>query len=244
MKYYEMHELVYQDLEQKGFVSWDKHTDLASFASISMNIYLKRFLNSQNIELKGASVLDLGTGAGNCALFCASQGAKAAGVDVSSTAIKMAIKNAKEMGVAAKFHQKDILELFLNEQFNVVIDSSLLHCLTFPQDRSKFYSTAEKHLLPGGHLFIHTMTQNPDMGGLNDNFFHFDDEILWSLGMERVKSGRKEFKGKSYFPHRKILTEKKLIKEAQIHGFCLIEKQILSEVGHPDTFIGLFQLDK
>jgi 2-polyprenyl-3-methyl-5-hydroxy-6-metoxy-1,4-benzoquinol methylase len=242
-KYHEIHERIYQDLEARGFITWDKHLDFNFLSLTPMNKSLKYFLGNLKLSLSHLSVLDLGTGAGNCALFCASYGAKVLGVDAAPTAIKMALLNATNLAVKADFIVSDVLHLNLEKKFDLVTDSSLLHCLVGEADREKFYSTAKQHLHPGGLLFIHTMTKSSDMGQLiNPQFFYLEDDILWSTGFEEIQTNRKTFKGKSYFPHRTIMKEEHLLNEVEKHGFELMEKIIISEQGQPNTLIGLFRV--
>lgn len=242
-KYYEMHDEVYQKLEAKGFFSWDKHDSAEALLDTTMNKTLKELMDASENSLSKMKVLDLGTGTGNCALFCASHGAQATGVDAALTAINMAKKNAESLKLTVNFLVADILNLKLNQKFNLITDSSLLHCLVGSEDRTNFYSTAKNHLTSNGLLFIHTMTESSDMRKMIDpKFFHFENEVLWSLGMKDIEKGRKEINGQSYFPHRTILSEENLLAETAKHSFKLLHKEVFTQVELPDTFVGLFQL--
>ena len=185
MKYYDMHEQVYKQRQAQNQVSWDGHQELSEALASSMNTTLHKMLLDQGQTLQGLKTLDLGTGTGTCALFCAQHGADALGVDLSKTAVSMAVQNSLELGLSAQFLQADITELNLNEKFDLITDSSLLHCLVGP-DRKKFYDVVKTHLNPNGKLFIHTMIQSLDMSGMIDeDFFTFKDDILWSRDFQR-----------------------------------------------------------
>lgn len=242
MKYYEMHDQVYRNLDEKGFISWDKHQDLGAFLSTSMNNALKYFFEQLGLSFNQINILDLGTGAGNCALFCAINGSHVVGVDVSTTALQIANRNAEELKVKASFIQADILDFNLNQKFDLIIDSSLLHCLIGIQDRSRFYSVVKSHLSNDGLLFIHTMTESSDMADLTkSDLFYLEEEILWSLGIKQIECGRKDFNGKSYFPHRTIMKKENLLKEVCGHGFELVKELTLNQARQPDTFIAIFR---
>ena len=164
------------------------------------------------------------------------------GVDASATAVQMAERNAKELKVNANFINADILDLNLNQKFDLVIDSSLLHCLVGVSDRSKFYTVAKSHLANNGLLFIHTMIESTNMSDLTQNeHFHLESEILWSLGIAQIKTGRKVFNGKSYFPHRTIMKKENLLKEIADQGFALVKELTLNQAGQCDTFIAILR---
>lgn len=237
MKYYQMHERVYQDLKSKGFLSWDKHPEQDQFLNTGMNTSLKKLIPLANLK-----VLDLGCGAGNCALFCAINGCEVTGVDASATALEMARKNAIALETKAEFIHADVLSLDLNQNFDLITDSSLLHCLVGQTDRSRFYEIVKKHLNPNGRLYIHTMIMSPDISKMVDPaYFLMEDEILWSLGIQEIEEGRKVFNGKSYFPHRSILKEPSLLKEFKLAGFEVITHEIDSTEGQPHTYKALLK---
>jgi cyclopropane fatty-acyl-phospholipid synthase-like methyltransferase len=237
MKYYEMHEPVYQKLQQNGHLTWDKDDKVESLLTSTMNLSLKDHFP----DLKSRTTLDLGTGAGGCALYCASQGAAATGVDLSQTAIIMAQKNALALKLTADFMAADILELKLSKKFDLITDSSLLHCL-IGSDRQKFYETVKTHLKPKGHLYIHTMVESQDMSQMIDpNYFLYEYPIFWSLGFNEITQGRKEFQGKSYFPHRTILSEQDFLLELGTAGFNVVSQKLHDKPQSPGTLTLLAQ---
>lgn len=237
-----MHEKVYQDLKEKGFVSWDKDTDLSALWSHQINRHLKLFLNQQLISFNNLDVLDLGTGTGTCALFCAKEGAKVIGVDISASAIKIAEKNRSLLNLTAEFFVADILLLHFGKKVDLVCESSLLHCLVGNTDRQQFYKIVKQHLKNDGHFFIHTMVKSPDMSSLMNDYFLMEGDILYSLGIAEIVEGRKTFNGKSYFPHRTIKNLSDLKDEINEAGFQIVCSQLVSEKGDPDNFIALLKL--
>jgi hypothetical protein len=52
MTYYELHDIWYQDLVDKGYVSWDREKDLNSINDQSISKELKYFVKEHSIELQ------------------------------------------------------------------------------------------------------------------------------------------------------------------------------------------------
>jgi len=104
-------------------------------------------------ELKG-SVLDIGCGTGENALFLAGRGHEVWGIDFAPTAIEKAKAKAKQRGLKATFRVADALQLQkLGRTFDAVIDSGLFH--TFDDgDRSRFPRSLASVLPPGGRYLM------------------------------------------------------------------------------------------
>lgn len=87
-------------------------------------------------EVRGPTVLDVGCGDGNNAIYLASRGFDVTGVDVSATAIKIAIQQAREANVNATFMTLDALKIgTLYKKFDTIIDFGLFHNLKGDSDR-------------------------------------------------------------------------------------------------------------
>jgi 2-polyprenyl-3-methyl-5-hydroxy-6-metoxy-1,4-benzoquinol methylase len=229
MKYYEMHEIVYQRIKSEGHLSWDESSSFSAMWLHGTNSGLKKHLSEVGVSFQDLNVLDLGTGTGTSALYCAKEGAKCVGVEVSKTAIKIALVNAQTLGLDIEFIVGDILDLHLNRKFNLVVDSTVLHCIVGKKDRQNFYESAKRHLSTDGYLFINTMISQGDMSSrFPKEHFHFEDEVLWSLGISEITE-RKMIDGKSYFAHRTLLTEQNQIEEFKTHGFEIVNHEIVSE---------------
>lgn len=229
MKYYEMHEIVYQRIKNDGHLSWDKSVSFDDMWLHGTNTGLKKHLTEVGLSFKDLHVLDLGTGTGTSALYCAKEGAKCVGVEVSKTAIDIAFKNAQTLGLKIEFIVGDILNLNLNKKFDLVVDSTVLHCIVGANDRKNFYETAKRHLPANGYLFINTMIAQGDMSScFPKEYFHYEDEILWSLGISEITE-RKTIEGKSYFPHRTLLSKENQIEEFKTNGFVIVNSQIVTD---------------
>jgi SAM-dependent methyltransferase len=100
------------------------------------------------------SVLDIGCGTGENALFFAGRGCAVTGVDYLDPPIAVAKQKAAERGLAATFLVADALKLRdWTERFDSVIDSGLFH--VFADDgRAQYVQGLRTVLKPGGRLFL------------------------------------------------------------------------------------------
>jgi 2-polyprenyl-3-methyl-5-hydroxy-6-metoxy-1,4-benzoquinol methylase len=238
MKYYEMHEEVYKDLKDKGYVSWDKEKKAVDLFHHDINIALDKNLSNYFPKIKNQKALDLGTGTGTVALYLAKQGFEVTGYDMSSTAIELANKNAKSLGIEADFEVKDIYTSDASTKYDLVIDSSFFHCIVSKKEREKCYSFVGKSLNEKGMFFMHTMIQSDDMSKmLSAKHLELEGDILWSTGRDSWEMDWEEVKGKRVFAHRRVLSLKNLELELKRNGFQIIERELQENSGNPRTFI-------
>jgi len=100
------------------------------------------------------SVLDVGCGTGEHALFFAERGHEVLGVDTSSLAIRKAKEKAATRGLRAQFLVWNALDLAgLKRTFDTVIDSGFFHVLS-DEDRPVFAKSLATVLAPGGNYFM------------------------------------------------------------------------------------------
>ncbi len=125
------------------------------------------------------SVLDVGCGTGENALFVASRGHPVVGIDRVERAISRAREKAKERGLAAEFLAGDALELDrLGRTFDTALDVGLFHSLD-DAERPRYAAALRAALLPDGRAFLLCWSErNP-----------------WGYGPRRVTRGeiRKSF---------------------------------------------------
>jgi SAM-dependent methyltransferase len=106
---------------------------------------------------KGAfagTVLDVGCGTGENALYIASIGLSIQGVDVAETALAIARKKADECGIRVEFAAADGLQLErLEHKFDTVVDSGLFH--TFDGDeRIRYVASLASVTKDGGTVYV------------------------------------------------------------------------------------------
>jgi SAM-dependent methyltransferase len=112
-------------------------------------------------------VLDSGCGTGEHALYFASRGLTAVGVDFSPVAIAAARAKAAERGLRAEFVVHDVLDLgALGQQFQNVVDSGTFHVFNVESDVRRYVESLRTVLAPAGvlHLLCFSDAQPGDVG--------------------------------------------------------------------------------
>ncbi|HZK66439.1 MAG TPA: class I SAM-dependent methyltransferase [Chloroflexota bacterium] len=104
-------------------------------------------------EIRG-SVLDVGCGTGENALYLAERGHEVWGVDSAPAAIEKAKAKVRQRGLEATFQPFDALRLEgLGRSFDTVIDSGLFHVFS-DEERPSFVRSLGAVLHPGGDYFM------------------------------------------------------------------------------------------
>jgi SAM-dependent methyltransferase len=104
-------------------------------------------------EVKG-TVLDVGCGTGENALYLASLGKRVVGVDGSRAAIARAREKAAERGLPVAFHVADALQLRrLHLRVETVVDCGLFHVFS-DEERRPYAESLIEVLSPGGTLHV------------------------------------------------------------------------------------------
>lgn len=86
--------------------------------------------------------------------MAAERACEAVGIDISSTAIRLAEAKAQERGIAARFIVGDARHLgSLGEQFDTVLDFGLFHIFD-DEDRPPFVESLARAIRPGGYYFM------------------------------------------------------------------------------------------
>jgi SAM-dependent methyltransferase len=102
------------------------------------------------------SVLDVGCGTGDTALYLAARGHHVLGVDFAPMAVARAAQKAAERGLAERtaFIVRDVLRLGdLGRTFDTIVDIGLFHSLQ-PADRTAYAASLRAAIIPGGRCFV------------------------------------------------------------------------------------------
>ena len=108
----------------------------------------------QAAEKMAGSILDMGCGPGDNALFLASRGYQVTGADFLESPIARARQKATERGIAVTFLVKDALQLRdWSERFDSIVDSGLFHVLS-DTERIRYVEGLGTVLKSGGRVFL------------------------------------------------------------------------------------------
>ena len=104
-------------------------------------------------EITG-SVLDVGCGTGEHAIYLAGLGHEVLGIDGAPRAIEKALAKARERESTANFKVADALDLSrLGRRFDTVIDSGLFHVFS-DDERPRFVTSLAQVVRPGGRYIM------------------------------------------------------------------------------------------
>lgn len=105
-------------------------------------------------RIKGARILDLGTGPATQAMNLARRGFEVIGTDISPSAIRKAKAAAKAANLAIEFRVDNILKSRLPAAFvDAIVDRGVFHVLP-PGERPTYVETVHRILRPNGWLFL------------------------------------------------------------------------------------------
>ena len=114
----------------------------------------KEFVKLEKAGEIVGSVLDVGSGTGENALFLAAQGHEVWGVDFSPIAITRAQDKATERNLNVTFLTQNVLDLHtLGRTFDTIIDSGLFHVLS-DEERFPFVTSLASVLCRYGTYFM------------------------------------------------------------------------------------------
>jgi SAM-dependent methyltransferase len=105
--------------------------------------------------IKG-EVLDPGTGPGHHAIYYASKGYSATGIDGSAGALERARENAQKAGLSVNFELADATKLEgLENRFDTVVDCAFYHTFSTEPELQKSYAQAlHRATKPGARLYM------------------------------------------------------------------------------------------
>ncbi len=101
-------------------------------------------------------VLDPGTGPGHHAIYYASKGYSATGIDASPSGLERARENARKAGVTVNFQLADATKLEgLDNRFDTVVDCAFYHVFSEDKELQRSYARAlHRATKPGARLYM------------------------------------------------------------------------------------------
>ena len=169
-------------------------------------------------RLPSLKILDLGCGLGGLSHQLNEMGCRTHGIDISPLAIYAAEEISRLKGSDATFEVLDVTKRKnLNREFDLVIDSHLLHCLTSEAERSNYFTFVKNHLSDSGILLVETAT--------------FDDAIREPLGFDLDES---------YILHQELSGE--MLPVRKLAKSIDLEKEIIENGLEINTFFYHFEL--
>jgi SAM-dependent methyltransferase len=138
-------------------------------------------------------VLDPGTGPGHHAIYYASKGYSATGIDASPTGLDRARQNAQKAGVSVNFQLADATKLQgFDSRFDTVVDCAFYHTFSTDRDLQISYAQAlHRATKPGARLYMFEFGQHNVNGfkmlrSLSENDFR---DVLPAGGWEITHLG-------------------------------------------------------
>src|SRR6201993_334393 len=123
-------------------------------------------------------VLDPGTGPGHHAIYYASKGYSATGIDASPAGLERARENARKAGVSVNFQLADATKLEgLENRFDTVVDCAFYHTFsTEPELQTSYAHALHRATKPGARLYMfefgeHDVNGFKMMRSLSENDF-------------------------------------------------------------------------
>ena len=138
---------------QVASVSWDEFYGLRKFPApfiLQNNLPDENLVEFFKMGIPVSSAIEFGCGEGRNAIYMAKHGVTVTALDISPTAIKNAKSIAKENNVDVDFYCQDIFKKSLNDKYDFVYDSGMLHHLP-PHRRITYIELLKKILNPGGY---------------------------------------------------------------------------------------------
>ncbi len=147
-KYYEAYEERYKQVHQSQNKAW---------AGDKPSPTIEKLLKKYGANSK-SSILEIGCGEGQNAVWLLKKNYNLEASDVSAEAIRWCKQQARQVGVDEnRFFVMDILNNHLDKKFDFIFSVAVLHMLVDDKDRSGFFNFVKKHLNHNGKAIIVVM---------------------------------------------------------------------------------------
>lgn len=107
-------------------------------------------------QINNGTVLDIGTGTGEQAVFLAQRGLTVTATDISATAIQTARQKSELYQTDVIFVVDDILDTQLTTRYDIIVDRGCFTLLTGDDSKEKYIKSVKKLLKPDGWLIVKT----------------------------------------------------------------------------------------
>jgi ubiquinone/menaquinone biosynthesis C-methylase UbiE len=147
---------------------WEKEYKESVFVTLHnepQKFFLRflKFLKKNKFDFKDKKVLDLGCGTGRNSNYLAELGADVSGIDISSSAIKIARERAEEKKLKAGYVIGDIGSKydFKDKSMDLVIDITASNSLS-NEEREVYLKETERVLKSNGYFFVRALCKDGD----------------------------------------------------------------------------------
>ncbi len=178
-----------QDYYEDAFRSTNSRAarDLLGDALASSNALYNFALESKDRFLPNRSwadlrVLETGSGRGGVGLQLARLGAQVTLLDFSPSAMAQAEKIYALENLSVKTIVGDVSkpDVMLEGEYDLIVDSHLLHCLTEDPDRVSYYRLIQDALSPDGIFVCESMVHRKKLN-IPDGFMFDQRNVLWQM---------------------------------------------------------------
>lgn len=140
-------------------------------------------------KVRPCRAIDLGCGAGNYVIYLALMGFEVTGVDLSPTAVEIAMENAMKKGAKCQFIVADILGDLREVEgtFDFAYDWEVLHHI-FPDERARYVKNVHRILNPEGkYLSVCFSDEDPEFGASGKYVRTQLDTVLYLSSLAELK---------------------------------------------------------
>lgn len=182
--------------------------------------YCQQFDPYASGRLDNLKVLDLGCGLGGVSFEFAKRGAEVTGVDISPLAIMGAKTISSHKKLPVNFQVLDVTKANLPlGEFDLIIDSHLLHCITNNSERLNYFEFVKRNLKSTGKFLLECMVYQKQME-IPADFMLDEDMVLHQLMGPDFK----------FAPIRKVPTAREVEEELVNSGMKLSYFYVHSEL--------------
>ena len=142
---------------------------------------------------KELSILELGCGQGSVLEQFSMLGESwsVTGLDISCEAISIAqarLRGRKQFS----FIEASFDNILNDKNYDVIIDSHLLHCITCDEQREHYWKTIEGSLRAGGLFVLESMVAHENMSFDYDQFMDYESSTLFqdNLAIRKIKAAK------------------------------------------------------